>query len=342
MPKLTIKDIAGMAGVSYATVSRVLNGERYVKPETYERVMEVCRRTGYTPNAVARQLKQGKSNSIGIIIPDISNVFFSEMTRNIEWEARQKGYNVFISSSFYDYGVEERNIQALLRSRVDGIVISGVGDRSPETIRQYAEHVPIVFIGDNIPDKGVSSVTVDNFKGVAMATEYLIKLGHPRLAFLGGRSSSIAHQRRHQGFLQALRRTTVPHEIYSVCDGSKIEDGYKTALRYFSERQGEARATAVLTISDHFALGVMQAAHELGIRIPRDLSLIGFDNISFAALPGVQLTSVSQPQQLMCEYTFRMLLQLIEGDKKIVQEKHMVEPTLVCRDTCLRYPYRPG
>ena len=112
MGELTIKDIARMAGVSHTTVSRSLNGARNVKPETYEKIMEICQQTGFTRNAAARQLKKHEAKSIGIVVPDISNAFFAELIHNIEWDVKQRGFNIFISSSFYDYNIEDQNIQA--------------------------------------------------------------------------------------------------------------------------------------------------------------------------------------------------------------------------------------
>ena len=152
MERLTIKDIAKMAGVSHTTVSRALNGAQNIRPETYAKIMELCRTTGYTPNAAARQLKRSDSGAIGIIVPDISNAFFCELTRHLEWMTRQKGRNVFISSSFYDYEIEDENIRALMENRVSGIILSGVGDQTYLHLRNYLGKVPIVFLGDNIPE----------------------------------------------------------------------------------------------------------------------------------------------------------------------------------------------
>ena len=137
MERLTIKDIAKMAGVSHTTVSRALNGA--------QNIMELCRTTGYTPNAAARQLKRSDSGAIGIIVPDISNAFFCELTRHLEWMTRQKGRNVFISSSFYDYEIEDENIRALMENRVSGIILSGVGDQTYLHLRNHLGKVPIVY-----------------------------------------------------------------------------------------------------------------------------------------------------------------------------------------------------
>ena len=333
MEKLTIKDIAKMAGVSHTTVSRALNGAQNIRPETYARIMELCRTTGYTPNAAARQLKRSDSGAIGIIVPDISNAFFCELTRHLEWMARQEGRNVFISSSFYDYEIEDRNIRALMENRVSGIILSGVGDRTYLHLQDYLGKVPIVFLGDNIPEGLVSQITVNNYEGTRMATRHLISLGHRELMFLGGRDSSVTHRRRHQGFLAAAN---VHYDIFTILSGSKIEDGYHTGLAYFTRCIEDKRpiATGILCISDHFALGVMQAAVETGVDIPGQVSLIGFDDVSFASLPKIQLTTISQPKEEICVAAVRTLEELIAADGPAPISCKTIEPVLVRRDTC--------
>ena len=337
MERLTIKDIARMAGVSHTTVSRALNGARNIRPETYERIMEICRSTGYTLNAAARQLKRSDSGAIGIIVPDISNAFFCELTRHLEWLTRQEGRNVFISSSFYDYDIEDQNIRALMENRVSGIILSGVGDQTYLRLRDYFGKVPIVFLGDNLPEGMVSQITVNNYEGTYMAARYLISLGHRDLMFLGGRKSSVTHCRRQQGFLDAVSGAEGVHgEIFTMLSGSRIEDGYHTGLAYFTRCLEEKRpfATGILCISDHFALGVMQAAVEAGVEIPKQVSLIGFDDVSFASLPRIQLTTVSQPKEEICTAAVQTLEELIRADRPAAVSYKAIQPVLICRETC--------
>ena len=337
MEKLTIKDIAKMAGVSHTTVSRALNGAQNIRPETYAKIMELCRTTGYTPNAAARQLKRSDSGAIGIIVPDISNAFFCELTRHLEWMIRQKGRNVFISSSFYDYEIEAENILALMENRVSGIILSGVGDQTHLHLQDYLGKVPIVFLGDNIPEGMVSQITVNNYEGTRIATRYLISLGHRELVFLGGRDSSVTHRRRHQGFLDtAATIRNVHYDIFTILSGSRIEDGYHTGLAYFTRciKAKKSIATGILCISDHFALGVMQAAVETGVDIPGQISLIGFDDVSFASLPKIQLTTISQPKEEICEVAVQTLEELIAADGPAPISCKTIEPVLVRRDTC--------
>lgn len=337
MGELTIKDIAKMAGVSHTTVSRALNGARNVRPETYERIIEICRQTGFTRNAAARQLKKHESKTIGIIVPDISNAYFGELIRNIEWDAKQRNFNVFISSSFYDYNIEEQNIQALLERRADGLVISGVGDKTYISLQKYLDKLPILFLGDNVPDGIVSKITVDGYEGVMIGARYLLSLGHRNIAFLGGRESSITHKNRQKGFLDVMQRTVdVSYEIFAINPGSRIEDGYKTGIAYFNycvETQ-KPYPTAIMTINDHFALGIIQAAMEYGIDIPQQISLIGFDDVSFAALPKIQLTTLAQPKEKLCTLAVETLIKLISTKtSEIYSEKIPAE--LIRRETCM-------
>ena len=340
MGDLTIKDIARMAGVSHTTVSRALNGAQNVRPETYERIMELCQQTGFTRNAAARQLKKHESKAIGIIVPDISNVYFGELIRHIEWDAKQRGFNVFISSSFYDYHIEEQNIQALLERRADGLVISGVGDKTYMSLQKYIDKIPTLFLGDNIPDGIVSKITVDGYGGTVLGARYLLSLGHRNMAFLGGRESSVTHQNRRKGFLDVMQwAVDVQYELFSVTQGSRIEDGYQTGIAYFNHcvETGKPYPTAIMTVNDHFALGIIQAVMEFGIDIPQQMSLIGFDDISFASLPKIQLTTLAQPKEKLCALAMETLMKLIDSKThEIYNEKIPAE--LIRRETCMPPP----
>lgn len=250
---------------------------------------------------------------------------------------RQIGRNIFISSSFYDYDIESENIRALIENRVSGIILSGVGDQTYPKLQDYIGKVPMVFLGDNIPEGLVSQITVNNYEGTCIATRYLISLGYRNLAFLGGRESSITHQHRHKGFLDTTSKAAdVKHEIFTCLSGSRIEDGYRTGLAYFDQCSEQKRqmATGILCISDHFALGFMQAAAECGVDIPRQVSLIGFDDVSFAALPRIQLTTVSQPKEEICSVAVETLEELIRTNNYTETGRRVIQPVLVRRDSC--------
>ena len=329
--RYTINDIAKMANVSHTTVSRALNGERYVSPETYERIMEICKSTGYMPNAFARKLKTRRSNTLGVLVPDIGNPFFSMVARDIEARARTHGYQVFIASSFYDYLLEERLLQLYLQNRVDGIIVSGAGSHSVETLPVYATQVPIVFIGDNIPVDGVSCVRVDNEKGTADATEYLLGLGHRKFAFVGGRTSSITHRLRISGFTDTLEKHGITdYYLFSTGPGTRLEDGYAAGCAYFKQKH---EATAILAIGTQFAVGFMQAADEHGLHTPGDYSIIAFGEDQVAALPQISLSIVTQSVDKMTEDAFNILMRMVENDESEPVQK-LLEPSLVIRRTC--------
>ena len=224
-----------------------------------------------------------------------------------------------------------------MENRVSGIILSGVGDQTYLHLRNHLGKVPIVFLGDNIPEGMVSQITVNNYEGTRMATRYLISLGHRELMFLGGRDFSVTHRRRHQGFLDAAAAAAnVCYDIFTILSGSKIEDGYRTGLAYFTHciENKQPIATGILCISDHFALGVMQAAVETGVDIPGQVSLIGFDDVSFASLPKIQLTTISQPKEEICDAAVRTLEELIHAAEPAPVSCKTIQPVLVRRDTC--------
>ena len=211
---------------------------------------------------------------------------------------------------------------------------------TPESFRHLGRRTPLLVLAvtlHNIPEGMVSQITVNNYEGTRMATRYLISLGHRELMFLGGRDFSVTHRRRHQGFLDAAAAAAnVCYDIFTILSGSKIEDGYRTGLAYFTHciENKQPIATGILCISDHFALGVMQAAVETGVDIPGQVSLIGFDDVSFASLPKIQLTTISQPKEEICDAAVRTLEELIHAAEPAPVSCKTIQPVLVRRDTC--------
>jgi DNA-binding LacI/PurR family transcriptional regulator len=327
----TIKDIARFANVSRATVSRALNGEKYIKPETYNHIMEICKEKNYFPNAIARKLKSRNTKTLGVIIPDIGTVYFSSFVRHFEKLAHIHGYQVFISSSFYDYHLERKIIHSFMENRVEGIVISSVGEQSAATLLPFVSLIPIVFIGDNITLNTVSYVSSDSKMGTSRATEYLVELGHRRFAFVGGHRTRISHQLRIAGFESALHNRGISDYIlFHTNNGTDIVHGYETGSAYFKQN---TRATAIVAISSLFALGFIQAATEHGLRAPDDYSIIGFDDNRFAALPQIALSTISQSEEQIVRSAFDILMRQINaGDTEPVHT--IIEPTLIIRNSC--------
>lgn len=334
MDNVTIKDIARLAGVSCATVSRVLNGTLTVKPETRERIMTLCRQHGYRPNLLARSLSAGKTGLIGCILSDLDNPLFAEMSLVLERSARQQGYRVLLCHGRVEDNDIERLFEFLIGHRVDGIILASSSRQASALIHRYIGHVPIILQGSldifqQTPD--ISTVCVDNLMGGRIAAEYLYQLGHRKVVYLGARENNYSHVFRHKGFIDAAQRLGMSvRDISNSTNSSTTEVGYQLARRFFFDPYQE---TAVFAACDAIALGVMSAAKELHISIPDDISLLGFDNISYASLPNIRLSTIDHQAKQVMEIVMNCLLTQIENPEASIQTI-LIPPVLVERSTC--------
>lgn len=331
MPSVTLKDVAKVAGVSYATVSRAVSGSTEIGEETRRRVLGICRKMGYTPNSVARSMVMKRTNIIGLIVASINNPFMSEMTAHLEIYARKRGYNLMVCNSSYDHDLEKQVFSLLVGRKVDGIIMIPVGHESYESLNTLTAQVPTVFISENMKNVPENYVSVDNDKGMQMATEYLYSLGHRKILYFGVRTDSMTHTLRLNGYLSTCERLGIePRVLSSHYTRSSREAGYKLAEEYFSRNNEE---TALLCATDMLAIGAMQAAYEAGVRVPKDISIMGFDNISFSALPQIDLTTINQPTQQLSISAVDMLLDRIENPTA-EHAKLILPPSLIIRKTC--------
>ncbi|MBQ6077339.1 MAG: LacI family DNA-binding transcriptional regulator [Clostridia bacterium] len=331
MGVVTLKDVAKVAGVSYATVSRALSGSPEIGESTRKRVVRICEEMGYTPNSVARSMVMKRTNIIGLIVTSIDNPFMSEMTAHLEIYARKCGYNLMVCNSSYDLNLEKEVFSLLMGRKVDGIILIPVGNESYDSLKNLTAQVPTVFIGENMLDLPENYVSVDNTNGMQQATEYLYSLGHRSILYLGAREKSMTHQLRVDGYLNACKKLGIePNVIRNSDPRSSFRVGYALAKAHFETPFSE---TAILCAADTLAIGVIQAAYEKGIRIPRDLSLMGFDNISFSALPPIDLTTVNQPKQELAVAALDMLINRIKKPEAS-HTKTILSPSLVIRNSC--------
>ncbi len=336
MDTVTIKDIARLAGVSCATVSRVLNGTLTVKPETREKILALCRQYGYRRNLLARSLSAGKTGLIGCILSDLDNPLFAEMSLALEQYARLHHYRVLLCHGQVEDNDIENLFNFLIGHRVDGIILASSSRQASALIHRYIGHVPIVLQGSlNIfqPDPDISSVCVDSLTGGRISAEYLYQLGHRKVAYLGARESNYSHVFRRKGFMDAAQRLGMSvRDISNGTNSSTTEVGYHLARRFFFDPY---RETAIFAACDAIALGVMSAAKELHISIPDDISLMGFDNISYAGLPNIRLSTIDHQAKQVMETAMSCLLTQIENPKAGVQTI-LIPPVLVERSTCRR------
>lgn len=329
MKRVTIKDIAERAGVSYGTVSRALSDHPEISLATKQRIRALCKEMGYVPNMAARGLVKQSTQIIGLIVPDVSNPFFSEIALEIEMTARSKGYHLLVCnttrSSEWEYEAAER----LLRQQVDGLIVSPVTPESMERLHGLCGTLPVVYIGDN-HGPGCSFVTGDNIRGGYIGGRYLTQLGHREIAFIGGRTTSKTNQYRVEGFRRAMAEAGSEGIIVECPPEMDDTSRYNKLAGQFLDTK--PKVTAIFAYSDRFALGVMQAAGERGLRIPEDLSLLGYDNIAYAALPRINLTSISHHKRTLGRKAVTRLIAKIEGDPHDYED--ILEPELIIRGTC--------
>ena len=332
MKRATIKDVAALAGVSAATVSRALDDRPEISGETKEKVRAACRRLGYVPNAAARGLTGRRTNVIGMVVPDVSNPYFSGMATAIERRAAQEGYRLLLSNSMRSEEQEIRAIDQFLARQIDGLLVAAISPQSQARHGALIRGLPCVYIGVN-HSEACSYVMSDNTAGAYEATRYLLSLGHRDILFFGGRDTSRTRELRIKGFYQAMAERGLPgRELAAVGDVRQLRQwSYERALALF--RSGPV-PDAIFAFSDIKALKIMEAAEERGIRVPRDVSLLGYDNISFAALPRIDLTTVSQRKFRAGEIAVARLLEQIRGNQGRTVD--LLQPELVVRSTCIK------
>lgn len=330
MKSVTLKDVAKAAGVSYATVSRALSGSPQIGSDTRERIIKLCDEMGYTTNYVARSMVMKKTDLIGLVVPSIDNQFMSELAYYAEMSARAHGYNIMLCNSGPDLKQEKTVVKLLLGRQVDGILIVPQSPDTYENIRAFTDQVPTVFLSENLRDQPQSYVAADNSHGTYIGTRYLYELGHREILYFGRRHST-THQLRAEGYMKACRELGLREQYFnSEFPRSSIANGYQLARELFSK---PITYTAIFASTDSNALGILKAADEMHIDIPRQLSLIGFDNIPSTALPRIKLTTIEQPKREMAVQAVDMLRDKIEnGTQGYVHQ--ILMPSLVKRGSC--------
>ena len=330
MKNVTLKDVAKAAGVSYATVSRALSGSPQIGRETRERIVKLCDEMGYTTNYVARSMVKKKTDLIGLVVPSIDNPFDAELAYYTEKSARAHGYNIMLCNSGPDLQQEKTVVKLLMGRQVDGILIVPQGPQTYENIKAYADQVPIVFLSESLRDQPQSYVATDNSHGTYIGTRYLYELGHRDILYFGRRQST-THQLRAEGYIRACRELGLEQRFFnSDFSSSSIANGYQMAKDLFDRPMDY---TAIFASTDSNALGIMKAADELGIDIPGQLSLIGFDNIQLTSLPRIELTTIEQPKRDMAVQAVDMLRDKIENARQGYVHQILL-PSLVKRNTC--------
>ncbi|HXW91691.1 MAG TPA: LacI family DNA-binding transcriptional regulator [Terriglobales bacterium] len=310
---VTMRQIAERAGVSIGTVSHVINQTATVRPQLRERVIEAIRSMGYQPSALAQGLRKNRTNMLGMVIPDITNPFFPGVVRGVEDVAYKRSFRVILCNADNDSFKEASYVRELRSYHIAGLlIIPAVGGDIASHLRTYASaSVPVVCM-DRVPDgwKG-DAVLVANREGAYLATRHLIQAGHRRLAIIAGPLGLTNADERLKGFRRALKEARIEIEPEFVREASfDTESGYQAALQLLHMLP---RPTAIFACNDLMAFGVLQAARELGLRCPEDLSIAGFDSLELTKFTAPPLTSVYQPGYQLGATAARLLMQRIDG-----------------------------
>jgi LacI family transcriptional regulator len=333
---MRIKDVAREAGVSTATVSHVINKTRHVSDETRERVLDAIERCGYYPNAHARSLASGRSNTLGLIISDISNPFFPELVKSIEHAAFERGYDLILSNTNYEAERTSSYVQRLIERKVAGVALM-TSELDTALVGELARRrVCVVFLDLGSAGQCMNNIVVDYERGIEEAIAHLVSLGHREIAFVGGPGHLRSAVKRLDAFRASMRHHLPACEPL-VYDGDFKLDGGRRAVRALLERGSQQMPTAVVAANDMMALGVMQEFRESGVEVPGDVSVVGFDDIAFAGLAAPPLTTVSLPREELGSRAVEALIASIEHSEQRGTDIH-IATRLVVRASTGRAP----
>lgn len=321
----TIHDVAREAGVSIATVSRVINGNSPVRAATRERVSQALARLRYIPHGGARSLVNRQTRTIGVLLPDMFGEFFSEVIRGVDQVARQRQYSLLVTSTHGD----SQSAEAMLRTlhgKVDGLVVLSSDLEMQDAVRNLLRRTPVVFL-NHVQGDGADrfdSISVDNHGGALAMTRFLMGFGHRRIAFVKGPEGNGDAAERLQGYREAMGRA----------DGLELPGDFSEAGGYAAGRralQMEPRPTAIFTANDTMAIGVFRALRERGVRIPADISVAGFDDVPFVRYLDPPLTSIHAPISELGSGAAKRLLDRIESEQDLTPEQQTMDVLLVAR-----------
>lgn len=320
---ITIYDVAREAGVSMATVSRVVNGNPNVKPSTRKKVNDAIERLGYRPNAVARGLASKKTTTVGVIIPDISRGFFAELARGIEDIATMYKYNIILSNSDQNKEKEMHLINTLLGKQVDGLIFMG-GEITEVHVEEFKRSpVPVVLAATLDPNNETASVNIDYRQGAHDAVTDLLNKGHKKVAIVSGPlEEPINGEEKFVGYRSALEENGIEVKQDLIYVGDYTYDSGIEAIQKFME--ADDKPTAIFVGNDEMALGVIHGAQDMGYHIPNDLEVVGFDNTKLATMVRPTLSTVVQPMYDIGAVSMRLLTKLMNNET--VEEKTVVLP----------------
>ena len=330
MSQVNQRLIAEKAKVSINTVSRALNDKPDVSSVTRKRVLKIAQQVGYVPNLLAKSLKSGQSKTIGVVIPNLSNPFFNPVLRGIDDKLREQGYNLMICNSNGDYRREEEAVVTLIQKRVDGVSLTPVGKRSLDISYLQKMSVPFVLMMSHFKVTDTDYVGFDDKMGAFLATQHLMEKGHRRILYIGGPPYFSLARDRLFGHKKALATYGIRIDRKLLRTASpKLEEGFRIVRKILSEGLD---FSAIAAFNDYLALGAVKAIFEHGLKVPEDIAIVGYDDIEFASLSIVPLTTIQLPKYLLGSKTAQLLLAKMRT-KGTKPKKVLLKPQLKVRSS---------
>lgn len=333
---MTIREVARLAGVSPTTVSRVLNKrtEYAMRPETRDRILRIIKELDYKPDNRARSLRTAKRGIIGLVVPNILNPFCAQLAVAIEDACYQRGYGLIFCHSKHDRNREISYVDLLEREKVDGIILVTTGLDKAEVSRVSEKRIRIVLTDEDVPGLSVPGVFVNNYKGECEALEYLISLGHRRIALITGPMALFCSKERIRGYIDTLKKwkLEIDKKLIAASDYT-YEGGYEVTERLLN--QFADKFTAIACLNDLMALGAISAIQDKGLNVPMDYSIIGFDNIYVASISNPPLTTIAQPVEALSRKILEIFDILVQNNstKDEKNKRYFFDPKLVIRES---------
>lgn len=333
----TIYDIAKICNVSTATVSRVLNDSDHpVHPNTKSKILKAAKELNYRPNSIAKSLASGRTQTIALLVPTISNDYYTQIAESMENELNNAGYIAYLCNTKRSVLRETEYVENLIIRRVDGVIFSPTRIKPEDNVKNLENieelkrnNIAVVAFGSRF--EGVSQVSVDTYKGAYEATKYLISLGHRRIGFIDGLTAGTQGNRR-KGYMDALKNSDIDVDNDLIIRGNlDIDSGYKSGFKLLNQSEPP---TAIFAVNNLMSIGVLNAAKDMHIKVPNELSVIGFDDSILSKLVEPSLTVVRQPLDRMGAIAVKLLLDELNGIGEIQSVE--LEPILVERNSCFK------
>ncbi len=330
MERTTLKDIAKLAGVSPKTVSRVINNDNYVSKDTKSKILEIIEKNDYIPNIAARSLVIKRTRTLGLIIPNLENPFYSRLSRGVIQTAERDNYSIIVCESKFDNLIGEKYLRMLIERGIDGLLIATLDLENIFVDKLLKIKMPFVIMTCKIEKPEVNYVIANDYEAGRQVVEYLISLGHRRIAFLKGPNVYSSNE-RFKAYRDVMEKNKLEIKEYFIT-GQILDknDAYKEVKSLLTMHKD---ITAIVGNNDYTTLGAIKAIYELGLRIPEDISIIGYDDIDIADLLSVPLTTVHYPKFRCGEMATKLIIDMLENDK-YESKKIILDTYFVKRKSC--------